>query len=404
MALSTSGGLLLDPLVAGAYLLAGDGTISGTGSTSITATAAGTLTVTGAATVVDFTNITAAAVIETVVVTGGATATVDALTGITALSTFQIGDGSTLKLGAGITVAALPQIDFGMGSGTLEVANGALNVNIGEQITNFGTASTIVFDGVVFTGGSYASGALTLTTAAGATAIVPLAADSAFTGGYFHLLDVGGSTSLVLNTNAVGGIPACYVRGTRVLTDQGERAVEDLVIGDRLVTLSGGSRALRWIGIRSYAGRFLAGNPGVRPVRITAGALAPFQPKRDLLVSPAHAMLLDGVLIPAQALVNGTSIVVETGLSQVDYVHLELDSHDVIWAEGAPSETYLEDDNRGSFHNAASYEVLYPGTATKPAEYCAAYVESGYVLETIRLRIDRLAASAPARRPEALAA
>ena len=404
MTLSATGGLLPDPLILGSYVLVGDGSISGTGSASVTATAAGTLTVIGAATMVDFTNITATGVVAALAVAGGATATVDALTGITALSTFSIGDDSTLKLGAGISAAVLPQIDFGASSGVLELANGALNLNVGEQITNFGLASQIVFDGASFTGGSYAPGALTLTTASGASTVVPLVSDSAFTGDYFHLLDVDGNTTLVLNTIAAGGIPACYLRGTKVLTDTGERAVEDLVIGDCLITISGRSRAVRWIGMRSYAGRLLAGNPALRPVRIKAGALTPFAPKRDLLVSPAHAMLLDGVLIPAQALVDGISIVVETGLQQVDYFHLELDTHDVIWAEGAPSETYLEDDNRASFHNGASYGALYPGVVAEPGASFAPFVESGYMVEAVRLRISHLAAAVTAVRPAALAA
>jgi hypothetical protein len=71
----------------------------------------------------------------------------------------------------------------------------------------------------------------------------------------------------------------------------------------------------------------------------------------------------------------------------VDYFHLELDSHDVILAEGAPSETFIDDDSRGMFHNAHTYAELYPDAPATPALYCAPRIESGFRLETIRQRL-----------------
>jgi autotransporter passenger strand-loop-strand repeat protein len=184
----------------------------------------------------------------------------------------------------------------------------------------------------------------------------------------------------------------CYCRGTLILTEAGERPIEDLHIGDRLMTQSGVARPIRWIGRRSYAGRFLTGNATVLPVRIDAGALADGVPQRDLFVSPLHAMFIDGALIPASALVNGASIVQVTEIDQVEYIHLELDSHDVILAEGAPSETFIDDDSRGLFHNAGEYRMLYPYAPMEPPRYCAPRLEEGYPLETVRRRIaDRVA-------------
>ncbi len=71
-------------------------------------------------------------------------------------------------------------------------------------------------------------------------------------------------------------------------------------------------------------------------------------------------MYLDGVLIEAKDLVNGVSIVQAERVEKVEYFHVELDSHDVIVAEGALSESYLDDDNRLMFHNARDYDALYP--------------------------------------------
>src|SRR5207249_2356420 len=123
----------------------------------------------------------------------------------------------------------------------------------------------------------------------------------------------------------------------------------------------GDSRRIRWIGRRGYAGRFASANPEIMPILIRAGALEDGVPRRDLMVSPLHAMYLDNVLIPAGALVNGSSITRVDQIEKVEYFHIELDSHDLILAEGALSETFVDDDSRGMFHNAAEFSLLYPG-------------------------------------------
>ena len=179
---------------------------------------------------------------------------------------------------------------------------------------------------------------------------------------------------------------ACFVRGTRLATERGEVAVEDLAIGDRVTTWQGGDEPIRWIGRRSYAGRFLAANPAVQPIRLRAGCLGAGLPWRDLLVSPEHAMFLDGALIPARHLTNGVTIHCERVLDQVDYFHIELDSHGIVLAEGAPSETFVDDDSRGIFHNAAEHAALYPGELS-PGRFCAPRVTDGYEIEAIRQRL-----------------
>ncbi len=116
------------------------------------------------------------------------------------------------------------------------------------------------------------------------------------------------------NITLVSSTAPCYCPGTLILTNRGEMPVDTLVIGDTVVTASGQHRSIKWVGSRSYAGRFLAANPNVQPIRFRAGSLGEDLPRRDLLVSPEHAMFLDGLLIPARCLVNGSTIVQERGL------------------------------------------------------------------------------------------
>ncbi len=205
-------------------------------------------------------------------------------------------------------------------------------------------------------------------------------------------LGINGSGEVVGNytdaaTNAQLGFtatPPCYCPGTLIRTEGGDVAVEHLAIGDRVLTVEGRAEPVRWIGRRSYAGRFLRGRPALHPVRVRAGALATGVPSRDLLVSPQHALLLAGVLVRAADLVNGTTIARETGLERVDYLHVELAAHDVIWANDAAAETFVDDNSRGLFSNAHEYAALYPDATPAAAAYCAPRVSQGCELARVR--------------------
>lgn len=180
-------------------------------------------------------------------------------------------------------------------------------------------------------------------------------------------------------------VVACYVRGTHIKTARGEVAVEDLIIGDRLMTLAGDAQPLLWIGRRSYAGWLAIGNPDVQPIRFAAGSLADHVPCRDLLVSPEHAMFLDGMLIPAHHLVNGVSIHKAAGMEEVHYFHLELADHAVIFAEDAAAESFVDDNSRGMFHNAYEFAALYPNRSRwVETAFCAPRVEDGFELAAVQ--------------------
>ncbi|OUI93295.1 hypothetical protein HK19_14040 [Acetobacter persici] len=228
---------------------------------------------------------------------------------------------------------------------------------------------------------------LDLSSGTGTSAIATLEGD--YSNDFFVLSDDGhGGTLLTLEE----GTP-CYCPGTLIQTEAGERPVETLEIGDRLVTRDGALRPIRWIGRRAYDGRFAAGRTDIMPVRIAAGALGNGLPRRDLVISPLHAMFLLGVLVPAHALVNGQTITQAENVSVIEYIHIELETHDIIYAEGAPSETFVDDGSRGMFHNAHEFAELYPDAEPAAPRYCAPRVEDGEALEIVRRYL------APAEQP-----
>lgn len=416
MAITTSGGISINPLDPGVYLVSlGTGGLDGTGTAAATVLAGATLDVgiAGEATPTAITFTTLAVGLGSIVnfvggadavgtlvlaggvvnVTNGGSLTIDQLGPVSSLSTFNIGTGASLVLGPAVTLSALENIDFAGSTGTLVVSAQSLSVNLLTGITDFQGGDQLTVLGVNYDAAlsSYdgASHTLNLVTTTGATQQVNLsgtAGNASLANQYFHVANTAAGATIYVDGNAANGFVACYGAGTLIRTARGDVAVESLQIGDEVVTVSGDARPLRWIGQRSYGGRFLASNPAMQPVRIAADALADGVPSRDLTVSRKHAMLIDGVLMPAECLVNGTTIYVDPR-SEVHYFHLELESHDAIWAEDAASETFLDDDSRGMFHNAATFAALYPGLPQRSEGYCAPRVETGYQLEVARHRL-----------------
>ena len=116
----------------------------------------------------------------------------------------------------------------------------------------------------------------------------------------------------------------CYCRGTLIRTARGDSPVEALAIGDKVITAAGAARPIKWIGRRSYDGRFARGRH-LLPVCIEAGALDDNVPARDLWISPHHAMFLEGVLIEARDLLNGVTITQAESVRGLEYFHVELE-------------------------------------------------------------------------------
>jgi len=167
----------------------------------------------------------------------------------------------------------------------------------------------------------------------------------------------------------------CFAAGTRIATPEGPRPVERLRPGDRVFTLDGPVATLRWCGARKVDAGWLARSPALRPIRIAAGALGAGEPERDLLVSPQHRMLVRSaiaeriggareVLVAAKHLVGLPGIDVATEVTEVTYVHLLCDRHEVLFANGALSESlYPGPQALQSLPRAARAEILalFPG-------------------------------------------
>ncbi len=155
--------------------------------------------------------------------------------------------------------------------------------------------------------------------------------------------------------------PICFLAGTLIATSDGEVAVEQLSSGDLLRTADGIGATVKWIGRQTVHTRF---GPAERlmPVRFAAGALGNGLPHIDLTVTADHGMLVDGVICHAGALVNGTTItrvpLADMGESYTVY-HIETEQHEIILANGAPAETFIDNVSRRVFDNYAEFEALY---------------------------------------------
>ena len=166
----------------------------------------------------------------------------------------------------------------------------------------------------------------------------------------------------IVNGNTIEAV--CYARGTMIRTPDGELPVEKLRPGKQVITLVDGQevpQTVTWLGHRRID---LAGHPRpetVAPIRIERDAFADGMPHRDLVVSPDHAIFVDGKLICARQLVNGTTIRQERDWTAVDYYHVELDQHAILLAEGLPAESYIDTGNSGFFANSGAPLVLHPG-------------------------------------------
>nr|WP_294916670.1 Hint domain-containing protein [uncultured Neokomagataea sp.] len=294
-------------------------------------------------------------------VTASSGATITLTQNANILGNVAIDPNATIQLqGAGATLSGISGVVVSQSTSAPMVQGAALTTSLAAAQQNTHAVLDVLSNGTI---------------------INEIALPNATTPFSFTNAPSGNGVDLVIGT-------PCYCPGTRIMTPTGERPVEDLAIGDLILTASGQERRVHWIGRRSYDPLFAFGNRDILPVRFKAGSLGNDLPHRDLTVSPLHAMFLDGYLIPALHLVNNHSIDQITRPERtITYIHIELESHDILLAEGAASESFVDDGSRGMFHNAHHYAEQYPHITQKPATYCAPRLEGGPELARIHARL-----------------
>lgn len=164
----------------------------------------------------------------------------------------------------------------------------------------------------------------------------------------------------------------CLLKGTRIETAKGPVAVENIKLGDLVKTLDGSLMPVKWVGWQNLRKGGTGWNESIMPIRVARHAIDGKTPRRDLYVSPNHALFIDGVLIRAKDLVNGRSITRISARDTIDYYNIVLQSHAIVKAEDAAVETYLmRGESYKSFTNFAEYQALYGGDPSVVMQPCA---------------------------------
>ncbi len=184
-------------------------------------------------------------------------------------------------------------------------------------------------------------------------------------------------------------VPQCFAAGTLIATPSGETRVENLAINDPVHTADGRSVVVKWIGRHTIT--HVVNGAKLSPVRIQAGALGGGLPYTDLVVTADHGMIIDGLVINASALVNGTTIdflsLAELP-DRVTYYHIETEEHDIILANGAESETFVDYVGRKTFDNYLEYLELFGAERVIREMFRPRISSRRLVPETIKLRLD----------------
>ena len=331
----------------------------------------------------------------------GPTASLD-ITGFNGVGTFDLFSG-TISFGNNANLSGGNSFDFeGVSSGKLEIFN-QNNYQNGWSfpVTGFAVNDTITFGTSIFAPGTYTNAydanAHTLT--------IPKSGGGSFVFNNFSTAAGAPTTFQVTGTSVTDVV--CYARGTMIRTPDGELPVEKLRPGKQIVALIDGQtvpRIVKWVGHRRID---LTRHPRpetVAPIRIEHDAFADNVPHTDLLMSPDHAVFVDGMLICIRQLVNGTTIRQERDGTTVDYYHVELDAHAILLAEGLPAESYIDTGNRGFFANSGLPLVLQPDLTdetdypTREAGSCAPFVSDEASVQPLWQRLaDRAAAIGRAR-------
>ena len=193
--------------------------------------------------------------------------------------------------------------------------------------------------------------------------------------------------STTLSTPALHGSANCFLTGMRIATPQGLRAIEMLGPDDLVLTADGRVVPIIWVW-RQEIVNIQVLSEALTPIVISAGAFGPDRPLRDLIVTADHAVMLDGLLINAGALVNGDTIrrlTTDQMPARYCYWHIETAAHEVLLAENCPTESYVDYALRQGFDNYDAYLARY-GHARPIAEMVLPRISAARLVPA-RLRV-----------------
>jgi len=338
---------------------------------------------------------------NTVSAINGANVVVSGVAGVTAANaiTYNIGADSSLQYGGELLDVSLlenTKINFDAnGTGTLKVIMPTIDLNLSTfpTISGLSNGDQLIVEKDNLIGANTVGNQVSFDEATGVLQVqfvssgpIPITTNL----GSFQITDypAGATFSIDGSGNVVF---ACYLRGTRIATVDGEKPVEEIQAGDRLLTARGGIATVKWVGHRKLNSSRIKASDAIRayPVRFSAGSLAPNVPNRDLYVSPGHHMYFDGKLVPAMLLVNGQTVTQEFNRTSFEYFHVELDQFDILIAEGAAAESYVDTGNRDMFENAPSVAMNpdFGVTEGRPQIEGIEVVRGGPVIEALRKSI-----------------
>jgi hypothetical protein len=307
--------------------------------------------------------------------------------GVGSTLNYNLADGATLEISsAALNVGLLntTNINMGAGSSTLIYDASTLNVDISftPNLTGITDGDQIQVQGA--TTGEYVGGQLVFKNANNIVV------------GRFNAPDLDPT---LINFNNGSMSYACYLKGTNIATPEGEVKVEDLKAGDKVLSARGNIATVKWVGYRTLRKARIPAKDAIRafPITFKKDSVATNIPHRDVSVSPHHLVLIDGSLIPAMVLVNGQTITQDFANKAFQYFHVELDSFDILLADGLPAESYVDMGNRSMFENADTVDLHpnfdAPKDGSRPELEGITVQRSGAAVEAVRKKLLKRAES-----------
>lgn len=216
--------------------------------------------------------------------------------------------------------------------------------------------------------------------------------------GTVEFRNAAGQITGTMKFSNIENIIVCFTPGTTIATPRGERLVEDLKVGDKVITRDNGLQEIRWMGIKKLDLETLTAQPHLSPVLVQAGSLGHGLPERDMTLSPNHRVLVANdrtalyfeereVLVSAKHLVNNKGVKQIKCLG-VNYIHFMFDNHEVVLSNGAWSESFQPGDyTLHGMGNSQRSEIFELFPELKTPEGISAYQSARKTLKKHEARL-----------------